>query len=298
VRGADVARLIALAAIWGASFIFLRVIAPVLGPVLTAALRVLIAGIALVAWARATRFDAELARHWRAYVVIGVVNSSLPFVLYAFAALYLPASYSVILNSVAPLFGALLAWPYLGDPLTLRKLGGLAGGAIGVVLVSGAGPIEVQAQTAAAIAACLAAAFCYAVGGVYIKRCAATAPPMGIAAWSQVFAALALVPLLPFAPPRGTIDAVIVVNMLALSLLCSALAYLLYFRLIADVGPTRALTVTFLMPAFGMLWGTLFLDESITVSMAAGCLLIVGGVALVAIRAAPRAVVESRDECA
>jgi drug/metabolite transporter (DMT)-like permease len=288
VRAADVARLVALAAIWGASFIFLRVLAPVLGPVLTAELRVLIAGAALVAWARLTGFDAQLAHYWRAYVVIGVVNSSLPFVLYAFAALYIPASYSVILNSVAPLFAAALAALFLADPLTLRKLAGLAAGALGVALVSGAGPVTPGEGFVAAVAACLGAALCYAASGIYVKRRAAGAPPMGIAAWSQIAAAIALLPFVPFAPLRGTIDAVIVANVLALALLCSAVAYLLYFRLIADVGPTRALMVTYLMPVFGMLWGALFLGESITAAMLAGCALIVGGVALVAYAPATR----------
>ncbi len=287
MRPADVARLVALAAIWGASFIFIRVLAPVLGPVITAALRVLIAGGALVAWSRLTGFDAQLARHWRAYAIIGIVNSSLPFVLYAFAALYLPASYSVIFNSVAPLFAAFLAALFLADPLTSRKLAGLAAGAAGVALVSGAGPVMTGDGFAAAVAACLAAAFCYAASGVYIKRRAASAPPMGIAAWSQIFAGVALLPLAPFAPVRGTIDFVIVANVLALSLVCSAIAYRLYFRLVADIGPTRALTVTFLMPLFGMLWGALFLDEAITGPMLAGCALIVGGVALV-VRASAR----------
>ncbi len=282
MRNADVVRLTALAAIWGASFIFLRVLAPVLGPVITAAVRVLIAGGALLAWAQLTGFDAALKRHWRAYVVIGVVNSSLPFVLYAFAALYIPASYSVILNSVAPLFAALLAPVFLADPITPRKLAGLAAGAGGVALVSGAGPIAFGAGSAAAVAACLAAALCYAASGIYIKRRASSAPPMGVATWRQIFAGAALLPLVPFAPVRGGIDMVIVANVLALALLCSAVAYLLYFRLIADIGPTRALTVTFLMPLFGMLWGALFLGESITAPMLGGCALIVGGVALVA----------------
>jgi len=282
VRNADVVRLTALAAIWGASFIFLRVLAPVLGPVITAALRVLIAGGALLAWARLTNFDAALRRHWPAYVVIGVVNSSLPFVLYAFAALYLPASYSVILNSSAPLFAALLAPVFLADPITPRKLAGLLAGAAGVALVSGAGPVELGAGSAAAVAACLGAAMCYAASGIYIKRCASSAPPLGVATWSQIIAGIALLPLVPLAPIRGEIDWVIVANMLALALLCSAVAYLLYFRLIADVGPTRALTVTFLMPLFGMLWGALFLGEAITAPMLAGCALVFGGVALVA----------------
>ncbi len=293
MRIADVARLVALAAIWGASFIFIRVLAPVLGPVVTAAVRVLVAGVALVVWTRATGFDGQLARHWRAYVVIGVVNSSLPFVLYAFAALYIPASYSVILNSVAPLFAALLAALLLAEPLTTRKLIGLAAGAGGVALVSGAGPMRDGAGLATAVVACLAAAFCYAASGVYIKKRAASAPPIGIAAWSQVFAGVVLLPFVPLAPIRGAVDAAVVANMAVLALLCSAIAYLLYFRLIADIGPTRALTVTFLMPLFGMLWGALFLGESITGAMLAGCAMIIGGVAIVATASRPKRTIDT-----
>ncbi len=128
MRRSDVARLVSLAAIWGGSFIFIRVLAPALGPILTAASRVLIAGAVLVIYCRATGFSADLARYWRQYLVIGVVNSALPFVLYAFAALHIPASYSVILNSTTPLFTALLAVPLLGERLTWAKLAGLVAG--------------------------------------------------------------------------------------------------------------------------------------------------------------------------
>ncbi len=132
-----------------------------------------------------------------------------------------------------------------------------------------------------AVAACLGAALCYALAGIYIKRRAGGARPMAIAGWSQMFAAAALLPLTPFAPPPGTVTPGVIANVLALALLCSAFAYLLYYRLIADVGPTRAMTVTFLMPLFGMVWSVLFLGESVTLPMIAGCALVVGGTALV-----------------
>lgn len=277
MRPADGARLIALAAIWGASFVFIRTLAPVLGPLLTAASRVLIAGAALVVYLRATGFDANVRMHWRHYVVIGTVNSAVPFVLYAFAGLHLPASYSVIMNAMTPIFAALLSVAFLADRLTPRKVAGLIAGTGGVALVSKAGPVVPDAMFAWSILACLAAAFCYAAAGVYLKRRAADVPPMAIAAWSQVFAGIVLLPLLPLGAPPRPIDAGIVGNVLGLSLLCSALAYLLYYRLIVDIGPTRAMTVTFLMPLFGMLWGALFLGERITAPMLAGCALIVGG---------------------
>ena len=118
MRPADIGRLVALAAIWGASFVFIRTLAPVLGPLLTAASRVLIAGVGAGPLLRATGFDAGLRTHWRHYLVIGVVNSALPFVLYAFAGLHIPASYSVIMNSMTPLFAALLSVAFLAERLT------------------------------------------------------------------------------------------------------------------------------------------------------------------------------------
>jgi len=267
MRSTDIGRLVALA--------------PALGPLLTAASRVLIAGVALVVYLRAVGFDSALSANWPHYLVIGVVNSALPFVLYAFAGLHIPASYSVIMNSMTPLFAALLSAAFLADRLTPRKIGGLAAGAAGVTLVSRAGPVVPDEMFAWAILACLAAAFCYAAAGVYVKRRASAAKPMAIAAWSQLFAGFVLLPLLPLGGAPARVDASVVGNVLALALLCSAVAYLLYYRLIVDIGPTRAMTVTFLMPLFGMLWGALYLGETITVPMLAGCALIIGGSVLV-----------------
>jgi drug/metabolite transporter (DMT)-like permease len=288
VRQSDAARLVALSAIWGASFIFIRVLAPVLGPVLTVATRVLIGGAVLIVYCRVIGLDAGLSRHWRQYAVIGVTNSTLPFMLFAFAALHLPASYSVILNAMTPLFTALLAVPLLGERLTAAKIAGLVVGVAGVALVSGAGPIVPDLWFAFAVAACLGATLCYAGSSIYMKRYASGARPLAIAGWSQIFAGLALVPLVPFAPPPGSLTPLIAANVLALAVICSSAAYALYYRLIADIGPTRAVTMAFLMPAFGMLWGALFLGETITLPMVAGCGLVIGGATIVLRPAAAR----------
>ena len=263
-------------------------LAPVLGPIITAASRVLIAGIVLVLYCRAIHFDAELRRYWRQYLIIGVVNSTIPFVLFALAALHLPASYLAIFNSTTPLFTALLAVPFLGERMTIAKTAGLFAGVCGVALVSKAGPVVPDAWFGAAVAACLGAAVCYGVSSVYMKKRAAGAKPLAIAGWSQIFAGLVLLPFVPFAPPSGPVTPLIVANTLGLALICSSIAYVLYYRLIADVGPTRALTVAFLIPVFGMLWSALFLDETITLPMIAGCALVIGGATAV-LRPAPPA---------
>jgi len=277
VRRSDAVRLVALSAIWGSSFIFIRVIAPALGPILTVMTRVLIGGAVLVAYCRIVGLDAEVSRHWRQYAVIGIVNSTLPFMLFAFAALYLPASYSVILNSTAPLFTALWAIPLLNESLTRTKLMGLVAGAAGVFLVSRAGPVVPDSWFWIAVLACLGATTCYALSSIYMKKRAANLKPLAIAGWSQIFAALAMAPLVPFAQPSAPLTPLIAFNVLMLAVFCSSIAYVLYYRLIADIGPTRALTMAFLMPVFGMVWGALFLGEPITLPMIAGCALIIGG---------------------
>lgn len=282
MRPSDVVRLVILAAIWGGSFIFMRIVAPVLGPILTADLRVLIAGTVLLAYYRLIRFDVGWARSWKQYLVIGTVNSAIPFSLFSFAARHIPASYSVILNSTAPLFGAVFSALWLRERLTGRKIAGLILGSAGVGLVArvgGGGRLDEWFGWS--IGACLLASVCYALAGVYIKKFATAARPMAVAGASQLMAGLVLLPVVPLAPPSSPPTPFILANVVALALLCSAVAYLLYFRLIADLGPTRALTVTFLMPLFGMVWGVIFLQEVITPAMAAGCGLVVLGTALV-----------------
>lgn len=281
MRASDTIRLIVLAAIWGGSFIFMRVVAPSLGAIVTADLRVLIAGIALIVYFAVLGFKLDWRTNWKEYAVIGIVNSAIPFTLFSFAAKHIPASYSVILNSTSPFFGAVFSAIWLKDKLTGRKIAAMILGACGVALVTKVGGASFDSMFLWSILACLAAAMCYGLSGVYVKRHASHVKPKAIAGGSQVMAGLALLPLAFAFPPTGEVTLKIAANVIALAILCSAVAYLLYFRLIVDLGPTKALTVTFLMPAFGMLWGIIFLGESITLPMIAGCLLIISGTYLI-----------------
>jgi drug/metabolite transporter (DMT)-like permease len=277
----DAARLVLLGAIWGASFVLVRVLAPVIGPWWVAAGRLLVGGVAIAIWLALLHQSVGVRTHWRAYLFIGVLNSALPFVLWAYAALHLPASYLVILNAMTPLFGAVLAPFALGERLDARRIGGLVAGVAGVVLVTRAVPLEADTAFVKALCAGLAAALCYALAALWIKRKGAGLAPMGIAAWSQVFAGAVV---LPFAVPSqgsGPWDGSVAVNLALLGLVCSGIAYVLYYRLIRDIGPTRAMTVTFLIPAFGVLWASWLLDESIMRGMLAGAALIVAGTAAV-----------------
>ncbi|HEV8096476.1 MAG TPA: DMT family transporter [Burkholderiales bacterium] len=282
MNGADYARLVLLAALWGGAFVFLRVAAPVLGPAWTAECRVLLGGLALLAWFRLTGFQPELRRHARSYLLIGAVNIAAPFALYSYAAMHAPASLLSLVNATAPIFG--LAWSALfrDERVTLRKAAGLALGIAGVALiVRPPDGVAAAPQLGWALAAALAACCCYGVTGVLMKRFSSGASPRGMAAGNQLAAALVLLPLLPFLPPLGAPTPVVIANVLALALLASGVAFLLYFRLIADVGATRALTVTYLIPLFGVLWGWIFLGETLPAAALAGGALILAGTALV-----------------
>lgn len=282
MRPADYARLIALAAIWGGSFIFQRVTSPVLGAALTAEARLLIAGTVLALWFRFTGFDPQWRRHGRQYFAIGLVNMALPSLLYAFALIHIPASLAAILNATSPMFGALFAALFLDERFSMRKALGCALGVAGVALVARPDGFAATPVYAAAVAACIAACICYGCTGVVLRRYAALTPSRGIAAGSQLAGAVLLLPLLPFSPPPGEPFVSAVSNLVALALLGNALGMVLYFRLIADVGMTRALTVTYLIPAFALLWGALFLGEAFTAGALAGAVLILAGTALVA----------------
>jgi drug/metabolite transporter (DMT)-like permease len=272
--------LLALAAMWGGSFIFTRAVAPELGALPTAWARATFGGLFLVACFTAMGLDLGWRGNWRRLAIIALLNSVLPFSLYAFAALYLPASYSAIFYSSTSLFGAAFAALWLDDTMTMRKAVGLLTGLGGVALVAGVGGLETSANVFLAITACVGAAMSYAVVAVYVSKFARDIDSRALAGPSQCLAGLMLLPLLAFDPPQ-TVDAKIVLNLAGLALLSSGIAYLLFFRLLTDVGPSKALTVTFLVPAFAMLWGAVFLGESITLTMLAGTLAIVAGTLLV-----------------
>jgi drug/metabolite transporter (DMT)-like permease len=284
MKPADLAELIALAAIWGASFLFMRIGVVEFGPLTLTALRVGIATLCLLPLLLWQGHLRALRTHWRAIAIVGLFNSALPFVLFGIAALAINAGLSSIFNATAPLWGALIAWLWLRDKLSASRLLGLAIGFVGVVFLAwdkaSFKPGEHGVSAAVDIGACLLATLCYGFAANYTKQRLAGVPPLATAAGSQAAAAaVLLLPGLWFAPQTmpGTTSWVSVV---VLAVLCTAVAYLLYFRLIAHIGAPRAITVTYLIPVFAVLWGALFLHEQITLSMAAGCAVILVGTAL------------------
>ena len=284
MRARDLIELLLLAALWGASFLFMRLGAAEFGPVALSALRVGGATLVLLPLLAWTGQSAALRNHWRAIAVVGVVNSALPFVLFSIAALAINAGLSSIFNATAPLWGALIAWGWLGDRLTRMRVAGLGLGFAGVLWLAwdkaSFRPGEHGVSAMVAIVACLAATLCYGFAANYAKRRLADVPPLAVATGSQLAATLVL--LLPawWLWPAATPSSIAWSSVVGLALLCTALAYLLYFRLIAKLGAARAISVAFLLPLFGVLWGALFLGEAVTPAMGIGCAVILLGTAM------------------
>jgi drug/metabolite transporter (DMT)-like permease len=286
----DLVELVALAALWGGSFLFMRYAAPYFGAAVLIFLRVGIGAICLLPLVAGHGQLALLRRNiWR-IAVMGVLNSALPFVLIAWATLSLTAGMASILNATAPVFTALVAASWLSERLSGWRLGGLAVGFGGVILLARDKADFRPGGSGWAILAMLAAALCYGFAANYTKHYLAGVPPLVNAAGSQLASTLALLPfaviLWPAQPPRSLAWGAAV----ALGVLCTAVAYILYFRLIAHVGAARAVTVTFLIPVFGVAWGALFLGEVVTGTMIAGAGVILLGTAMATGVIAPRPV--------
>jgi drug/metabolite transporter (DMT)-like permease len=280
MRPADLAELVALAALWGASFLFMRLGAAEFGPVALSAVRVGGAALVLLPLLYWRGQFADLRRHWRSIFVVGITNSALPFLCFSYAALSITAGLSSIFNASSPLFGAVIGWLWLKDRPTGARIAGLVIGFAGVLGLAWEKASFKAGGSGWAIVACLGAALMYGLSANYTKRRLQGVAPLAVAAGSQLSAALVLaLPALwwwPAAMPSARAWTMVVL----LALLCTGVAYLMYFRLIAHVGPANAIAVTFLIPAFAVLWGWLFLAEALTAAMVAGCAVILLGTAL------------------
>ena len=281
--------LLFLASIWGGSFIFIRVAAPALGPFVLVTARVLIAGVTVLLYALAVRRPPALRQRLGSYLLLGLLNASVPFVLIATAELRLPASLAAILNATTPMFTALVAAVWLGESLTLRKALGLVLGLTGVVIAVGWSPLELSAPVLWSAGASLLAACAYALGGVYSVRRFVGVSLLDLNIGQNLASGLTLLPLALVTAPRAWPSLTVTLSLLTLALLATSFAYLIFFHLLQTVGPTRTLSVTFLVPVFGMIWGAIFLDEQITAGTLVGLAVILLAILLVTgVRLGPR----------
>ena len=282
MKRSDFASLLLLAALWGSSYLFMRLSAGEFGPVAFAGVRAGIAALVLlpvVIWRGGL---ADWRVHWPQLLVVGLTQSALPFVLFSFAAAHIPSGLSAILGAATPLFTALIAWFWLGDRFDASRVTGLAVGFSGVLwLVGGKVGLNAGGSSAGwAVGACLLAALLYGFSSNYTKRTLATASPLAVAAGTQLASALLLALPAARAWPAGAPTPHAWAALIVLAIACSALAYVLFYRLIVRVGAARTVSVTYLIPVFGVLWGRVFLGEPVTLHLAVGCGVILAGTGL------------------
>ena len=281
MNAANLARLLLLAAIWGASFLFLRLSVPSFGTVWTVEIRVVIAAVCLMLAARWMKQSLHLKQHWRHFLVIGLCNSALPFLLFAYAAQSLGAGLLSILNSTSPLFAAVIGALWLRQPIRPATIVGLMLGLGGVAILawdslqgsSGANPWFPLLAAALAPSA-------YAFASVYSRHHGSNITPLATPQGSMIFAALLVLPVAMAQPLPANPGPTAWGALLGLAVLCTAWAYQLYFKLVHQVGPLGALSVTFLIPVFGVLWGVVLLGEKLGTHLLLGGSLVLLGTAL------------------
>lgn len=269
-----------LAAIWGASFLFMRIGVGEFGAIVMMALRIGLAAVCLLPILCLRQGVGDMRGRFGALTVVGVLNSAIPFSLLTWATLSLTAGFTSILNATVPFWSAVIAFVWLGERLDRRRLAGLLIGVAGVVVLVW-GRIEFKpGGDGWAIAAGLLATACYGFSANYTRQRLAGVNALTIATGAMLGASLVLAPLAVWLWPATMPSARAWLSVLVLGVAGTAFAYILYFRLIAGLGATRAMSVTFLIPAFGVIWGAAFLGESVTFGMVAGMVLIVLGTTL------------------
>jgi drug/metabolite transporter (DMT)-like permease len=281
------AALLILGAIWGASFLFIGVAVEEFSPPAMMFFRTLFGGLILVVITQFTRqnrsgpVSMQLRDKWHNYFVIGLFNSAIPFTLIAFSEINLTASLAAILNSTTPLFTALVASAWGIEQLTGRKIGGVILGIVGVMVLMGGSPLEINSEILVAVAASLLAAFCYGLGTVYASKHITFLPAIYASMIQLLSAAIILAPIALFTMPSvmPSTDAIFALG--ALIVMSTAFAYLLYFFLLREVGSTRTASVTFLVPMFGTIWGVAFLSDPFSAGMLLGMGIIFTSIGLV-----------------
>lgn len=274
------AQLIALSALWGASFMLIRIASPLLGPSVLAAGRIGVATLTLAILMRAMRHRWPL-KHWRELALLGTLSVALPFSLFSWAALYIPAGYSALLNSTAVVFGIFAAAWMKEDTLTVRKLIGCICGLGGVALIVGLGPTQPTREVILAALACTAGSACYGISTPMMKRAITRMQPLEIAAGIHAMALVLLLPGAAWNWPQAHFTPGAVAAVAIMGIVTSGLAYWLHIRIMVHVTPVAAMSPIFMIPIFGVTWGHLFLDEALSTGIYAGGALVLLASALI-----------------
>ncbi|HXU42956.1 MAG TPA: DMT family transporter [Burkholderiales bacterium] len=282
MRPYDAGRWLLLATLWSLQYIFMRLSVPTFGAPIVADGRAIFSAIFLVPWMLfVLRQEIGMRTHWRDYLWVAMVNNVLPFLCLAYAATGIPASYLAVMNGMVPLWSAVIAAPVLKERLSGWRIAGFLLGMAGVALIVNLGPIALNAHTITAALAGVAGTAFWGWAGVVIRQRTGRVPAMGLATGSILFCALILSPAMAQMPPPSTWTPIAVGALIALGLLVSGVAYLPFFTLVRDIGPTRTLTVGLAVPVLGIFWGWLLLGETVTLPMLLGAGLVLLALGLV-----------------
>ena len=278
----EAGRWLLLAALWSLQYIFMRMAVSAFEAPLVAEGRAFFAALFLAPWVWFVMRDSiGLREHWRDHLAVSMVNNVLPFICFAYAATVLPASYLSVLNGMVPLWAGIISGPVLKDPLGPRQIGGFVLGVVGVALIVRLGPIAMSFETVSATLVGMLGAALWGWAGVVIRQRSGRVAPMSLGTGSIIFCMLILSPAWATLPPPAAWTPTALTGVICLGMLCSGVAYLPFFTLVRDIGPTRALTVGLTVPVLGMLWGWLLLGEEITLGMIAGAALVLVALGLV-----------------
>ncbi|AFZ30258.1 protein of unknown function DUF6 transmembrane [Gloeocapsa sp. PCC 7428] len=277
----DLARLFLLAALWGSSYLFIRITAPVLGVFFTISLRVIIAACALGLYGVLAQQLSTLKTRWLSYLLLGLLNNVIPFILIAIAIVNLNASIAAILNATTPLFTAIVAAIWLKEPLNKRKIVGLLLGIVGVAILVGWSPLLLSLSVILGGLSALIAALFYGIAAVYARRRFRHNRATETAIGQLVGSSVLLIPVTFTSIPNTVPSTEVILAVITLAIACTAFAYLLYFQLIAKAGATQAATVTFLIPVFSLLFGKTLLGEPVNFGLIIGLITILLSIWLV-----------------
>jgi drug/metabolite transporter (DMT)-like permease len=259
--------------VFGAAFLFMRLAAPEMPALIVAFGRIAIGALVLLPFVGRARL-ASMAALWRGYVVVGFFMAAAPFALFAYAERSLTAGMGSIINATTPLWTAIILAAWVHQVPTLRRLAAIVVGFAGVGIIVGLEGLRLAPDALAGAVAALAGAASYGFALTYMRRRMAPQPPIQLAAGQLIAASILLAPLAVLSAGDAQPSGEGVLAILGLGLFSTAIAWPILFRLNREVGPMATSTVTFLNPVFGMLWGALFLAETISPTFLVGALLV------------------------
>lgn len=277
--------LILLAAIWGSSYLFLRLATPAMGISLTMASRIVLGALVMIAVFTYTKKLPDYKLFWKQYIILGILNIVLPFTFITYSITNLNASIGAILNATTPLFTIIVSSIWQKEQLNYKKIAGIIVGLLGLTILVGWMPLDLTPGVVLAIVLSLSASLSYAVGAVYTRKYLKQAEPLKTATGMMSAAAVLVMPLLVSSPVTTFPGFEIAAAVFVLGVLCTALGYSLYFKLLSNVGATNASVVTMMVPVFSLLWGLLFLHEPVTPAVILGLLFIIGSLKIILIPA-------------